>query len=355
MSTIKIPQNGLPQEIANIPFGQVIVLTDPEQGITAKHITLMEAIITLANRCGQGHIINTRSVDFSGLWDCFVCKVKADEVLISDKDSLFEMLCEFWGLDYKEACKTIVMDGRAKFIPSGGEEHPVRVHIKPTVRAEAVKDDYGASLQYLHAHSRQGTLGDIRSTFKDNFNYELGITLDDIITLYKEEELNRKAYRLDIQVKWKEVYEHPKWVKIMKECNLSLVDSDGNKYPLKMKARSKAIYLTFILYKEGLRIQDVSGNEEFYKLFSKIFDKMPRALNKPAPFVFFDEELNYTKEYGLFNDKLNNIRKAILDATDNNDYLRERFAVEGDVGFPYKVAGATDEHRALIKKEFGLK
>ena len=90
-------------------------------------------------------------------------------------------------------------------------------------------------------------------------------------------------------------------------------------------------------------------------LFSKIFDQMPRALYKPDPFVFFDKKYNFTKEYGYFNDKLNNIREAILEATDNNDYLRERFAVEGDKGFPYKVAGATDEHRALIRKEFGLK
>ena len=123
---------------------------------------------------------------------------------------------------------------------------------------------------------------------------------------------------------------------------------------MKMKAQSKAIYLTFILYKEGLRIQEVSGNKEFYNLFSKIFDQMPRALDKPDSFVFFDKKYNYTKEYGLFNDKLNNIRKAILNATGNNDYLRERFAVEGDMSFPYKVAGATDEHRALIRKEFGL-
>ena len=45
MSTIKIPHNGLPQEIANIPFGQVIVLTDPYLGITAKTINMMEFIL----------------------------------------------------------------------------------------------------------------------------------------------------------------------------------------------------------------------------------------------------------------------------------------------------------------------
>lgn len=352
--------SSIPQELTNIPLGQIFILTNPKVGITSKTIHMMGFILSMAKQYGQGHIVNTIPVDSSDLWNCFACKVKTDmgvQILVSDKDSLIKMLCEFWGLDYDEVCKTIVIPKRNKTVTFGGERHPVRVSLKPVGKPVPgmERKDGSIYLESLQDHSREKTLLDIRSTFKDNFNFGLGITPEEILTIFEEEKASTKTYNLDIQVVWEEVIEKVKPIKRIKRCDISLIDNEGNKYPLKMKAQSKVIYLTFILYKDGLRIQDVSGNEEFYNLFSKIFDKMPRALGKPDPFVFFDKNYNYTREYGLFNDKLNNIRKAILDATGNNDYLRERFAVEGDVGFPYKVAGATDEHRALIKKEFGLK
>ena len=363
MSTIKIPQNGLPQEIANIPFGQVIVLTDPNQGITSKTIKTVEFIHSVARKLDQKrHIVNSLPVDAAGLWGCVICKVETDDgvqILVSDWDSLLEMLCAFWGLDYEEISKIPdIIPGwhkTHKGVTLGGVSHPMRIPVKPAMMADGLKEDDRITLQCLTDHSREKTILDIRSTFKDNFSYGWDITPEEVLKIFEEEKATTKTYSLDIQVLWKEVIEKVKPIQKIHKCNISLVDNEGNKYPLKMKAQSKAIYLTFILYKEGLRIQEVSGNKEFYNLFSKIFDQMPRALDKPDSFVFFDKKYNYTKEYGLFNDKLNNIRKAILNATGNNDYLRERFAVEGDMSFPYKVAGATDEHRALIRKEFGLK
>ena len=363
MSTIKIPHNGLPQEIATIPFGQVIVLTDPNQGITSKTIKTVEFIHSVARKLNQKrHIVNSLPVDAADLWGCVICKVKTDDgvqILVSDWDSLLEMLCVFWGLDYEEVCKIPdIIPGwhkTHKGVTIGGESHPLRVPVQAGTPGYTSKDDGRITLVYLTYHSRERTIHDIRSTFKDIFSYGWDITPEEVVKIFEEEKATTKTYSLDIQVIWKEVIEKVKPIQKIHKCNISLVDNEGNKYPLKMKAQSKAIYLTFILYKEGLRIQEVSGNKEFYNLFSKIFDQMPRALDKPDSFVFFDKKYNYTKEYGLFNDKLNNIRKAILNATGNNDYLRERFAVEGDMSFPYKVAGATDEHRALIRKEFGLK
>ena len=339
--------------MTSIPFGQVIVLTNPQEGITAKHITMIEAVISLANKCGQGHIINTRSVEYPELWDCYACKVKEDEVLISDKDSLFEMLCELWGLDYDEACKTVVLDGRAKFIPYGGEEHLVRVHIKPAVRTEAVKDDYSVTLQLVHDHSRQSTLRDIRSTFKDNFNYNLDISLDDIIALYKEEELNRKKYRLDIQVKWKDVreYKHPKWVihKKMTDCDISIVDNQGNTYPIKMDTMTKAIYLTFLLFEDGIEYTQISDSDEFYELFRQIYKKLPRAKGTPRKFNLYDQA-----DLDTFTNYTSKTRQAVLKVT-NDTYAEEQFAIEGRRKDVYGIAGATAENRAFVRKEFKIK
>ena len=65
MSTIKIPQNGLPQEIGIIPFGQVIVLTNPEQGITSNTTQQILAVISIAGKLNQRHIVYALPVQYS--------------------------------------------------------------------------------------------------------------------------------------------------------------------------------------------------------------------------------------------------------------------------------------------------
>lgn len=353
MSTINIPQNGLPQEIAGIPYGQVIVLTNPELGITAKHITIIEAIFKLATICGQGHIINTISVQDSGLWDCYACKVKTDkgvQILLSDKDSLFEMLCEFWGLDYEEVSKSIVLDGRSKYIPIGGESHPVRVSVKPAVKSDGVKKDLGTNLQLLPDHSKPGTLSDIRNAFQDIFYHNLGISIDEITDLYEEVKKSTKSYHLIIDVK-----KDDESGKII-SCKFILEDNLGNKYEL-MKPRDKkgkhpleewetqwkALYLTFIWFKEGFPVIDILTDEEFYQTFLTILGQFPKGYSKPDKKTIWENAKS----------KFSKIRKSIMEAT-NDTYAREQFSIDGYRDDVYMVAGATDENRETIKREFGL-
>lgn len=359
MNPNNIPQNRLPNYLASIPYGQIIILTNPAHGLTAKHIVLMEFIYSMAGQYDKSYLVNAMPVDCPELYDSVVCKVKTDDgdvVLVSDKKSLVEMLSEFWGLDYDEVCKTIRISAKKnKAFVISGESHPIRMPVKPIERVpEMGYESNGILLQALQSHTRDGILGDIRSCLKQNFDYDRGISIEEIIEIYNAEQKNRKTYSLDIHIEKKDVFEHPKWVQKIKSCDISLVSNTGEKYPLKISAQAKAIYLTYILYKDGLRIQDVSENEEFYKIFKKISSKMPRMLGIPDKFVFYDEEGNKTSQFGLFNDKLDDIRKAILEAT-NSVFLKEKFAVEGIPGSPYKVAGATDEDREFIKKEFGIK
>ena len=193
----------------NIPFGQIFILTNPQVGITSKTTHMMGFILSMARQYNKGHILHTLPVDDPKLWDCFICKVKTedgDQILVSDKDSLVEMLCEFWGLDYDEVCKGIVIPKRNKTITCGGDNHPVRVSLKPAGKLvpEMERKDGTISLGFLQEHSRERTLLDIRSTFKDNFNFGLGISPEEILTIYEEEKAAIKTYRLDIQVKWKD-------------------------------------------------------------------------------------------------------------------------------------------------------
>lgn len=359
MNKINIPQNGLPQELINIPLGQIFTLTNHYLGITSKTIQMMEFILSMAKQYGQDHIINTLPVDYSGLWDCFICKVKNDkgvQILISDKDSLIEMLCEFWGLDYDDVCKSIVIKDRYKKVTYGGGSHPVRVTLSPEKKAtNRVKgEDSFISLNFLQATSREEAYGNIRSTIIDNFNYGFGITLNEIIELYKTEEKNRKIYNLYIHIIPKDVYEKGKPVQKIKSCELYLIDNFGEKYPIPLSAMPMALYLTFLIYKERLRIKEISGNKEFYNIFKTIYLQIPYSSKSYLPKNFDKLCDTGSSQYTLFLQKIGEIRDSIMDATNDNS-ARTNFAVEGNASTPFGIAGATDEHRVLVKKKFGVK
>ena len=343
----------------NIPFGQIFILTNPQVGITSKTTHMMGFILSMARQYSKGHILHTLPVDDPKLWDCFICKVKTedgDQILVSDKDSLVEMLCEFWGLDYDEVCKTIVIPKRNKTVTSGGEKHPLRVSLKPVGKPvpEMERKDGTISLELLQDHSREKTILDIRSTFKDNFNFGLGITLEEVLAIYKEEQALKKTYKLDIQVKWKDVkeYKHPKWVihKKMTVCNIILIDNLGNSYPIKLETMAKAIYLTYLFFPEGIAYTQITYSDEFYNIFEKIYRKLPLVKSVPRKFNLEDKA-----DLDTFTNYISRIRKAILAATKNDTYAQEQFAVEGWRKDNYRIAGATDEIKKKVKEEFRIK
>ena len=207
---------------------------------------------------------------------------------------------------------------------------------------------------FLQAHSRAEAYGNLKSSIIDNFNYGFGITLDEVINLYKEVEQNRKTYTLDIHIERKEVYEKGKPVKKIKDYDFILTDNHGVKYHYSPSVQPTAIYLTFMLYSAGLRIKQVAGNQEFYDTFKKIYLQLPYSSKSSLPKNFDNVSDTESNQYTLFLQKLGDIRDAIMDATNDNS-AREKFAVEGNSELPFRVKGATDELRAKIKEEFGLK
>lgn len=361
MSTIKIPQNGLPMGLNNIPFGQVFILTNPSVGITAKTIKFIEFIHSLASKKKLNqkcNTVNSLPVDYPGLMDCFICKVKTEDgvqILVSDKDSLLEMLCEFWGLDYDEVIKIPnIIPGwhiNNNGVTIGGESHPVKLSVKPIETTSIrTKDDTGVSLQLLPAHTKPNALTDIRGAFQGIIYHNLDISIDEIIDLYEDVKRNTKKYHLIIKV------ERDNGSGKINNCKFIIEDNFGKKYPLmkpkdkkgkntleEWEAQWKALYLTFIWFKDGLAVKEIAYNTEFYETFLTILGQLPKGYSKPDQVTLWEN----------VNSKFSKIRSSILEAT-NDTYAVEQFAIDGYSVEEYKVAGATDENRETIKKEFGL-
>ena len=352
--------SNIPQELTNIPFGQIFILTDPRQGITSTTNQKIGAVISIAGKLGQSHIVYALPVDAPELWDCFICKVKTEDgiqILVSDKDSLIEMLCEFWGLDYEEVSKTLDIAKRYKGkVTLGGESHPVRVSLKPVGESvpEMSRKEGTISLEFLQDHSREKTLLDIRSTFKDNFNFGLGITLEEVLAIYKEEQALKKTYKLDIKVRWKKYEEFVPGKGMVKKkkmtaCDIRLIDNLGTPYLIKLEAMAKAIYLTYLLFENGIAYSQITDSEEFYNIFKQIYMKLPWSQGCPDKF-----NLEERADLDTFTNYISKIRKAIQKAT-NDTYAVEQFAVEGWRKDDYRIAGATVENRDVVRKEFRIK
>lgn len=354
MSTIKIPQNGLPQEIANIPFGQVIVLTDPEQGITSTTTQQILAIISIAGKLGQSHIVYALPVQYSGLWGCYICKVKTEEgvlVLVSDRESVLEMLCEFWGLDFNEVSKGIKLSDRyERYVFLGGESHPVRVPVIAAMRPEPEETEANSPLlQCITVHTKEGELAKIEDILEECALYGIDIDPYELMDIHKKVgKKERKTYELKIKIDKGKENEGKNGVwDSRRTCDIWLVDNASKEYPIDLNAQLKALYLTFILFNngDGIKLSDVENNDEFYNIFKHICERLRSVNNIPSK-EKLEEEVR---------GKRNKIKKAISNSTIGDIYAMEQFGIEGYSGDVFKVAGATDAQRADIKEKFGIK
>jgi hypothetical protein len=352
MNTSSIP---FPQELTNIPFGQIFILTDPKQGITSTTNQKIGAVISIAGRLGQSHIVYALPVETPELWDYFICKVKTEDgvqILVSDKDSLIEMLCEFWGLDYKEVCKTFVISKRYKgHVTIGGEIHPVRIPATPARKpGEEETENYSTLLQCITVHTKEKDLSKIEDILEESALSGIEITPLDLITLLdKISKRERKTYQLDIDIDpGKEGWNKDKTDLVFKrECDIFLVDDAGKKHHFeKLNAQTIALYLTFILFKDGdgIKLADLATNEDFYRLFKHICERLKSINNIPDKATLKENE----------DKKRRDIKGAIKKAT-NGDKIAERlFAIEGREGQEFRVEGATDELREKIRKMFDI-
>lgn len=351
MNTSSIP---FPQELTNIPFGQIFILTNPNVGITAKTIQMMEFILSMARQYDQGHIVNTLPVDDPKLWDCFICKVKTEDgnqILVSDKDTLVEMLCEFWGLDYDEVCKTIVIPKRNKTVTFGGERHPVRIPATPARKpGKEETGDYSTLLQCITVHTKKEDLSKIEDILEESALAGIDITPLDLITLLdKISKRERKTYQLDIDIDpGKEGWNKDKTDLVFKrECDIFLVDDAGTKHHFeKLNAQTIALYLTFILFKDGdgMKLADLATNEDFYRLFKHICERLKYINNIPDKATLKENE----------DKKRRDIKGAIKKATNDDKIAKRLFAIEGREGEEFRVEGATDELREKIRNGFDI-
>lgn len=316
---------------------------------------MMEGISFMARQFDKPCILHSKDVIDPRLWHYFVCRINSEQLLLADKHTLLEMLCVFWGLDISSTRDEVRTPILVWYQDS--ERHPIKITVKPIYHKRGII--YGGDcigMGFLQpSYTREKSLGDIRTILQNNYDYNLGISMDDIIAIIHDiqnkSQKDAPTYTLDIDVQMKPAFEKGQPIEKIKSCNIVLIDNQGVRHILKLTVYSKALYLTFLTFKEGKAIKEIPGDRKFYRRLEKIYQKLPYSSGKPADFNnLMDDPMQYT----LFTQKLGEIRKAIMDTT-HSDKVRELYGVEGYKGDVFRVAGASDEQRAYVMDTFGLK
>lgn len=323
---------GYSDELKDIQLGQIVIFCS-EDGIRSNHILIYQYISSLSGKlCKESTktqdklIIFIRNTDKEELWDKIACKIASaqDTILeLSDSGSLMEMLYDYYGIPYDKS--RIKMPDRHHITPS--DYHPLNlgciVEMSP---AEAI-------------HKKV-----LKALWEAQYNkdkYGVDYDLEQIIKDFEAEK--DKEYKLEIVP---EQVKSGKGRRTLIDCHLYMTDENGERSEIMLKAQQKAVYLLFLLYKDGIALRDFDRNkskEPLIKIYTLIQDKL-----KGHNYI---EEPTLTLTSTNVNSIRNKIRTKISDISKNLKYIQD-FSIEGPKEKPFKIEAGTQEHRDLIRKTF---
>lgn len=364
MNIQNIFANGLPDELANLKSGQVVIFSSSEEGMSEQNIRISQYVSSVASHLKQncGILVDAPAVfvvptENHELWDSIACKIanpQAPIVELSDIGSLTEMLYDYWGLDFGKVLKpTIAKRYEAYHFYIGG--HPSRLCIAPIKKAPSADSsavepdsyDFGSmSIDFIYAKGKEPTKNDISNKIQkilwEAHMYDVEIDYEKILKVFETEK--KKSYTLDFDI---EVNRYG----IATKCDLILIDEKDEQHIVKLEAQEIAVYLAFMLFNdgEGIKLVDFDikarkSRNEFLSLLDKIHGKMPKKNDT-------------IKKGGLDKKTISEIRSRIKNKiskiTMNPIYL-QAFTIEGEKEGLFKIEASTEEIRSMIKDKLNL-
>ena len=149
-------------------------------------------------------------------------------------------------------------------------------------------------------------------------------------------------------------------IKTIKEDSLSFCTvcdiyvAEGEEYKLDLTAGEKAVYLTFMLYKDGIRIKE-TAESSFRSITQKIYNQLPddNKCEKTAGGILDTGDVIYDVYEKTLRGNISTIRSEIADKI-ANPLIAQDFAIEGFKDKEFGISYSTPELRAQIKRAFDL-
>ena len=289
------------------------------------------------------------------------------KVFVGASDSIAGIVSQYYGEDVEKVvarCSPSAFTRRTftstlpAIIEIDPENRPAKVQSQSVEQRIESSYQSGFDLGMKIAKPEKGSLAEKKLIAKEEKKLEkilrecavLGIELDiDRIKKKVEDDLMKA---IDYKLIIKAVRDAHIPMNIL-YSSLDIYVADGEEYKLDLTAIEKAVYLAFLLYKDGICIQDTYG--ECREIIQKIYGCLP-----------YDERCE--KETGGIRDKVgttidahmntmrgyfSTIRDAVAEKV-ADPLVAQDFAIEGFKNSPYGIARTTPEIRAQVKELFSL-
>lgn len=366
-------QLAAPQELYDLAPGQVAYFVSKD-GLNQFDLNTLADLMRYFRRLYRDNEIkiNIVSTDNELLIGTFAGRNPKEidipyKVIVSTWDTAAGFASQYFGEDIKEIVERMPKGPFISRIKISATDFPAIVEIDPENRPspkqsieEQVESSYdsGFDMGLKIAKPEKGSLAEKKLIAKEEKKLEkilrecavLGIDLD--IDRIKEKVANDLNKTVDYKLIIKRVQNNM----VKRSIEFKTYDiyvADGEEYKLDLTGIHKAVYLAYLLYKDGLRVEDTFG--EFREITKKIYGHLPFADKnekltggiRDAEGTTFDA---YTKTLrGYFT----NIRDAISDKV-SDPLVAQDFAIEGFKGAPFGIAKTTPEIIAQIKEDFWL-
>lgn len=176
----------------------------------------------------------------------------------------------------------------------------------------------------------------------------LGIELDiDRIKKKVEDDLkNTKNYQLSIKTK-----PNPARPGELSVCDIYVADGEDSK--LELTSIETAVYLSFLLYKDGVRVLDAF--DELRQVTQHIYLRLPGSekTRKLEGGILDDKNATYDAYMNTLRGYFTTIREAVADKV-SDPLIAQEFSIEGFKNAPYGIERSTKEIRKQIKEAFKL-
>ena len=365
-------QYSIPEELFSIDPGQIVFFVPSDGRISMEELSTLEdffyclraafridsfevslvptsnqlLIATIAGRNPQE--IDTPYKVFVGAWD-----------------SIPGIVSQYFGEDVKK----IVGELRTPKWRRIKTDSPAIVTIDPANRSaqkqhkdidQSVDSSYqsGYDMELKIAKPEPGSKAE--KALKTRMERKLEKVLRDCAILDIELDVDRIKQKVINSLKSTIEYKLALNIKTIKEDSLSFCTvcdiyvAEGEEYKLDLTAGEKAVYLTFMLYEDGIRIKE-TAESSFRSITQKIYNQLPddNKCEKTAGGILDTGDVIYDVYEKTLRSDISRIRAEIDDKI-ANPLIAQDFAIEGFKDKEFGISYSTPELRAQIKQAFDL-
>lgn len=296
------------------------------------------------------------------------------KVIVSTWDTVAGFASQFFGEDIQKVVERVPSAGIASRLSISADKLPVVITINPedcpVKKTQPTSlpaqfscpfidgDNDGFDMGLKIAKPEPGSKEE--KALKTRMERKLEKVLRDCTILDIELDVDRIKQKVINSLKSNIEYKLALNIKTIKEDSLSFCTvcdiyvAAGEDYKLDLTAGEKAVYLTFMLYKDGIRIKE-TAESSFRSITQKIYNQLPddNKCEKTAGGILDTGDVIYDVYEKTLRGDISNIRAEIADKI-TNPLIAQDFAIEGFKDKEFGIYNSTPELRAQIKQAFGL-